>query len=100
MRKAFLKRNQWPQKYFAPIRVLNPRTNQVVTEEVAFLLPHEFLACLHKYGDPAVISETVGMDPVTYQHLNHCRQTSGDWQMKGAGMHGDGVPCNWDKQKC
>ena len=49
--RKFLKRCQWPDKYWAQCRVLNKRTHAVETQWVAFILPHEYLAKLVKYGD-------------------------------------------------
>jgi len=99
IRKSFLKRNQWPALYYAGIRLLDPKTDTIVAEQVGFLLPHELIESLHRYGNATVLQSTVGMDPKTLDHLNHCRQESGDPRMLGGGLHGDGVPCNWDRTR-
>ena len=98
-RTRFLKRNQWPSMYFAPIRVKSLREDEIVTENVAFLLPHEIVESLCQYSVGDKIYETVRMDPKTLAHLQYCQGKAGVAKMIGCGLHGDGVPCNWDRSR-
>ena len=98
-RTRFLKKNQWPELYYAPIRVKNLRDDTIVTEQVAFLLPHEILECLHRFSVGDKMFETARMDPKSQEHLEFCKREAGVDKMVGCGIHGDGVPCNWDRSK-
>ena len=46
LHNAYLRNNQWPKNYWAEIRARDLRSGAEVKEKVAFVLPHEQLACL------------------------------------------------------
>ena len=70
LRRAYLKGCQWPQLYWAEIRVQVPRTNTEEKARVAFLLPHEFLEVLSRLGDKEKVYQSGGLDNVGASHLH------------------------------
>ena len=96
LRAGYLKQSQWPKKYWAKVRC-KQSDGEVAPEWVAFWLPHELLACLHQHGSLEMLQATAGMDVRSLQHLDKCKQAQGDSGLVGMGLHGDGVPCNWDR---
>ncbi len=96
--RKFLKLAQWPEKYWAKCRVINKKTHVVDEQWVAFLLPHECIAKLVKYGDLEVLLKTTRLDPNTLAHLQYCEGEAG-CRLVPIGLWGDGVPVNWDRSE-
>ena len=53
--RSMVKRSQWPELYWAKIRVMNLKTGVEEPQWMAFQLPHEFAEVLVKYGRKEVI---------------------------------------------
>ena len=96
LRKAMLKRNQWPGLYWAQIRVLNQRTSIEELQWCAFMLPHEYLEVLAKLGSAEALLANAGLDPLSSAHLEKCARQAGE-PLVALGIWGDGVPVNWDR---
>jgi hypothetical protein len=96
LRSKFLKRNQWPNLYWARIRVKDKATQAEVTQSCAFLLPHELLDVLHRLGDRSMLHATDGLEPKSLEHLLKMQGPLGQ-PLVALGLWGDGVPCNWDR---
>ena len=96
LKRKFLKTAQWPDKYWAKCRVLNKKTHAVEEQWVAFILPHEYIAKLVKYGDLDVLLNTSRLDPISSAHLQYCEGEAG-CKLVPIGLWGDGVPVNWDR---
>lgn len=96
--KRLLKLGQWPDLYMADVRVFDPKRSAVVTEQVAFLLPHEVLSVISKIGDDDLLHCTDMMDPMSLAHLRRCEEQVGG-KMVGLGLWGDAAPCNWDRSE-
>ena len=96
LRTAFLKRNQWPDLYWAEIRVLNLKNGREEKQWCAFLLPHEYLHMIVRLGSRDVLLAREGCDPLTLQHLEKCERAARD-QLVALGIWCDGVPVNWGR---
>jgi hypothetical protein len=95
-RRKLLRKSLWPDKYYAQIRVRDPRTDTEVASCCSFLLPHEVVDMLMQLGNENLILSRDCMDPLTAKHLDKVIGDSGT-VIAGTGLHSDGVPCNWDK---
>jgi hypothetical protein len=94
--RKLLKGNQWPPLYHADIRVKDLKTGDEVWQRCSFLLPHEFVNVLEKFGDHEQLLSTRGLDPLSASHLHTC-QAKAKARLVPLGLWGDGVPCNWDR---
>ena len=99
LKRKFLKRSTWMPDYVATIRTWNPKTNKIVSEKVHMQLVHEVVAVLLKNGFKNVILDTSNMDPLTLEHLDHCKLKAGCTEMLGLGLWGDGAPTQWDRNE-
>jgi hypothetical protein len=99
--RAFLKRSRWPNLYFAPIRIWNPKTMQEETQLIGFCLPHEYLYTLAASNSLAALSHQSGFSAGTRQHVQTCEAAlkMQPGELIGFGIWGDGVPCNWDRSQ-
>ena len=89
----------WPDVYWARIRVWNRSLVREQYEWVAMHLPHEIADMIAKYGVREIYGSTEEMDPESLSHLEYVKQQSNIDDLIGIGIHGDGVPCNWDKSE-
>ena len=94
--RRLLKGCQWPPLYWAKVRNTNLKTKKEEYQWCAFMLPHEYIDTLSRYGNSTVLHDRSGMDPLTLQHLLSCEADAGS-QLLGVGLWGDGAPCNWDR---
>lgn len=94
MLRKFLKDTKWPQEYWAPVQVLDPDTNALVTISFPFLLPHEVLHHLNKENPRAL--ESYAADPASplgRAVVESCSKTGlNPTTTLPIGLHGDGVP--------
>lgn len=96
LRRGLLKDCQWPDLYYAEIRVLNKKTHKEEKQWCAFLLPHEYIEVLRKFGDLGLLMDTAGLDPKSKEHLEFCEMMA-QCPLLPLGLWGDGVPVNWDR---
>jgi len=97
-RRACLKGRQWPDLYWAKVWI--KVKGREVEDWVAMLLPHELLEMIMRLGVLAVVGSTINLDPKSKMHLEAVRVESGlGDSLHAMGLHGDGVPCNWDRSE-
>jgi hypothetical protein len=99
-RRMQLRRTKWPEYYWFDCRVVDRKTRKEHIVRLCLLLPQEVLSCIYKLGSPDVVLETDGMDSDSLEHLNWIRAQLGlgpDDKIQGFGLHGDGIPCNYDR---
>ena len=89
----------WPEVYWARIRVWNNKRCCEEYEWVAMHLIDEIMDMIAKYGVPEEYGSTEEMDPETRSHLEFVRQQTHIDDLVGIGIHGDGIPCNWDRSE-
>jgi len=99
--RKFAKSSKWPLSYEADIRVLNHRTQEVETNRLPILLPHEIIAEVCNISSVSAMVETVGMEPSTLTHFQAAAKELNEdaSSLLGLGMWLDGVPCNWDRSQ-
>lgn len=94
--RQLTRRNQWPELYFAPIRVWDIKKERLVTAQLPFLLPHD---CIHKFGQSCNAQVLYSMEALCQSSKAHLQQAMRelDCDLIPIGMWGDGTPCNWDR---
>ena len=85
-------------EYWAQVR-LKGTDDQETYEWVAILLPLELAEMFFKFGSADALFDESQLDPLSKAHLAKCRAMTGLLKMLGGSLHGDGVPCNWDKSE-
>ena len=98
-KRARLSKTFWPKTYTFKAWVWCPRSKQHQQMDVSIWLPHELLHMLVSLGDLSIISSTEQMDPQTKRHLESQKLKYGIPNLIGVGMHGDGIPNNYDRTK-
>ena len=96
-KKMRLKRTFWPDIYEFKGPVWDPKTQAYVEQDIAVWLPLDLMAMLHKLGDVKVLSSTARMDPKTKRQVEKMREQFDDPELIGMGLHGDGIPNNFDR---
>ncbi len=96
-KKRKLKHTFWPNVYVFKCPVWSRKQNATVLEAVAMWLPLELLSMIWELGLPEIITSTDRMDPQTKAHLEELKAKLGAPDLWGFGIHGDGVPNNYDK---
>lgn len=91
------RKSKWPSHYLAPVRVFNPRTQQEEVANIAFLLPHEVVACMHRRSVSSKFLSAEGLDSEGKQHLDAVSRELGLESPLPLGLWSDGTPCNWDR---
>jgi hypothetical protein len=96
--KLFRKRSTWLPVYWAEVRCLDPKTQEVKPRWLAIRPLHEIVHVLGKHGIRSKLMEREGMDPLTREHLEFCDGEAG-CELLGLGIWTDGTPCNWDRSE-
>ncbi len=96
LKRTLLKRNQWPDLYWARVRVKDLGSGKEEQQSCAFLLPHEYIATVNRLGTADVVMDTAGLDPRTRDHLERAQLSAG-CPLMPLGIWGDGVPVNYDR---
>ena len=95
LRRQFLKHTEWPNLYFAPIRVWSLKKQEIETVQLPFLLPHEVVWSLVQKGNPEIFLQQTNILPEDQQHLAHAALQMGvaNWSnLLPVGLWSDGVP--------
>ena len=93
-----LKRTKWPDYYYFECRVWDRKGNREVTVEIPVVLPSEVLEVLWKASRSK--DDLLGehhFDSGTKAHVAHMKSELGVSELFCWGVHGDGVPCNYDR---
>ena len=98
LRRRLLKRSKWPPVYVEEVRCYSVKDQELVMKKVAFLLPHELIACLAEVGDPEIMQQNEALDATNLARHGVIRE-----QLQGPfislSLWGDGVPFSWDRRK-
>jgi len=87
----------WPDHYEFEGPVWSRKLNKAVKENLVMWLPLELLEMIWQLGCPEVILQTDRMDIQTKEHLDALKAELGLPDLMGVGLHGDGVPNNYDR---
>ena len=97
IRRKFRKNDNWPDPYWFEARVWDRKQDKEVTRKVCILLPSEVLETIWKFGVKEVLLGTDNYDKLTKGHHAWMKQQLNVQELWGFGLHGDGVPCNYDR---
>ena len=97
MKRAFRKNDKWPDPYWFEARVWDRVKDAEVTKKICILLPSEVLDVIWKYGVKEVLLGTDKYDKLTKDHYEYMKRMLNVQELWGFGLHGDGVPCNYDR---
>ena len=95
--KKKLKKTFWPDVYVFEGPVWDRKLQETVTEDLVIWLPLELLSMIWELGLPEMILSTERMDKQSKSHLDKLKQKFGLKDLLGFGIHGDGVPNNYDR---
>ena len=92
-----LKNTKWPDQYWAEVRVWDKKKQKETKQWICIHLIHELLDMIFLFGLKEVILSEDCLDRVGREHLQWMRQALSLEELLGFGIHGDGVPCNYDR---
>ena len=96
-RRMSLRRTKWPDYYYFKCRLKNRKTDLEYEDTLCMMLIQEVLHTIWQLGVPDAILETENLDSDSLAHLIHLQTVLGVVASLGYGIHGDGVPCNYDR---
>ena len=92
-----LRWSKWPDYYWFSCRLRDRRTDKEFTTEIPMNLPLEILEVLWDLGTADVLLSEANLDTAGKKHMQWMREQLGVSELLGWGMHGDGIPCNYDR---
>jgi hypothetical protein len=97
LRRNTLKWSKWPDYYWFNCRLRDRRTNTEFSAEIPMNLPSEILEVLWDLGVAEALLSEKNLDTAGKSHMKWMREHLGVTELWGWGMHGDGIPCNYDR---
>ena len=95
--RSKLKWSKWPDYYFFRCRIFNRKTQEEETVEIPINLPSEILEVLWELGSAEALLSEANLDSAGKDHMKWMREQLGVESLLGWGLHGDGIPCNYDR---
>ena len=92
-----LRHNKWPDYYWFRIRLWDRKKNEEITVEIPINLPLEILEVLWDLGNAEALLSEANLDTAGKEHMKWMREQLGASTLLGWGLHGDGIPCNYDR---
>ena len=92
-----LKHSHWPKHYYFQCRLWDPKTSSIKSEEICMDLPHEIAQMLLELGQEDVLLATPCLDVIGKEQLDDMKVKLGTNKVFAIGLHGDGIPCNYDR---
>jgi hypothetical protein len=92
-----LRSTKWPDYYWFDCRVWDRKQDKEVRKPICIFLIHEILEAIWKLGLAEVLLGTNNYDQLSKEHMQWMREQLGVEELWGFGIHGDGVPCNYDR---
>ena len=89
--------DHWPEPYWLDARVWDRVRGEEVTKHICILLPSDVLEVVWRHGLKAVLLQDDNYDKLTRDHHAYMKQQLNVTELWGFGIHGDGVPCNYDR---
>ena len=96
-RRRALRRTKWPRYYWFNCRVLDRKTREERTVKLCMLLPQEVIHTIWKLGSSEALLDTDNLDTESLAHLQWIKDQLGVEEALAFGIHGDGIPCNYDR---
>ena len=92
-----LKRSKWPDYYWFECRLNNRKTDKEFSDIIPIHLPLEILEVLWDLGVADVLLSETHLDTNGKKHMAWMRDQLDTEILLGFGLHGDGIPCNYDR---
>ena len=92
-----LKWSKWPDYYWFRCRLWDRKASKEFTTQIPINLPLEVLEALWDLGNAEALLSEANLDTAGKTHMGWMREQLGVTQLLGWGLHGDGVPCNYDR---
>jgi hypothetical protein len=99
LRRSIRKNDKWPDPYWFDARVWDRTKDEEVIKKICILLPSEMLEAIWDNGLKEVLLGTDHYDKLTKDHHAWMKQQLNVQELLGFGLHGDGVPCNYDRSE-
>ena len=96
-KRRVLKTSHWPKHYYFQGRLWDPKTNTIKSEEICIDLLHELVHTMFDLGKEDVLLDTQCLDRIGKELLEKMKVELGTDKVMGLGLHGDGIPCNYDR---
>ena len=96
-RRHKLKRTKWPAYYYFDCRLKDRRRDEEYTSSIPINLPLELLEMLWELGRKDVLLSTDNLDTDGKKHMAWMKEQLQVDELWGWGLHGDGIPCNYDR---
>ena len=94
-----LRASKWPDPYIFDCRILDRKTQKEKSVPLAMHLIHEILKVIWDLGLAEELLKEDGLDTTGKRHMAWMREHLHVEQLMGFGIHGDGVPCNYDRSE-
>ena len=95
--KSKLKWSKWPDYYYFDCRLYDRKKQEEYVHCIPVNLPLEILEVLWELGDPQVLLSESNLDSAGKKHMRWMRDHLQVDVLWGWGLHGDGIPCNYDR---
>jgi hypothetical protein len=92
-----LKHSHWPQHYYFQCRLWDTKTNTIRSEEICMDLLHELVHIMWDLGKEDLLLANPCLDRIGTEHLAKMKAELGTDMVMALGLHGDGIPCNYDR---
>jgi hypothetical protein len=92
-----LKYRKWPDYYWFECRLNDRRTDEEFSDTIPIHLPSEILEVLWDLGAADVLLSETNLDTNGKKHMAWMREQLDTEKLLGWGLHGDGIPCNYDR---
>lgn len=97
IRRHKLKNNKWPEYYWFDCRVKDRRTEHEYSTRIPMLLPLDVLEMIWDLGAKDVLLSSDHLDTDGKKHMAWMKEHLQVEELIAWGMHGDGIPCNYDR---
>ena len=95
--RSKLRLSKWPPYYWFDCRVKDRKSGDEYTTQVPILLPLELLEVLWDLGLKEALLSEANLDSESKKHLQWMKEQLSEEDLWAFGIHGDGIPCNYDR---
>ena len=97
IRRHKLRGSKWPDYYWFDCRLKERKTEKEYTSQIPMLLPLDVLEMIWDLGVKDVLLSSDNLDTAGKKHMAWMKEQLQVEELMAWGMHGDGVPCNYDR---
>ena len=97
LRRHKLKGSKWPDYYWFDCRVKDRKTEGEYTTKIPLILPLDLLEMIWDLGAKDVLLSDDNLDTAGKKHMAWMKEHLQVEELMAWGMHGDGIPCNYDR---